>query len=166
MFTSTIISSFHFHSSHNLWSISYIIDTHSSHGNIWTHNWRAPNVSGFIAQLVEHCTGIARSWVQTPLMSWIFFSAFFTQLHKLRSLQRSFLHFISFPRFTYDLFHIQCSPYEAVTGKIYRLKQHLLPPAPLKGLQKLNIFLKKMCKLWSNPILTTKWLNIWKSITT
>ena len=23
----------------------------------------------------------------------------------------------------------QCSPYEAVTGKIYRLKQHFLPPA-------------------------------------
>ena len=27
------------------------------HGNIWTHNWPAPNVSGFIAQLVEHRTG-------------------------------------------------------------------------------------------------------------
>ena len=24
---------------------------------------------------------------------------------------------------------IQCSPYQAVTGKIYRLKQHFLPPA-------------------------------------
>ena len=23
----------------------------------------------------------------------------------------------------------QCSPYQAVTGKIYRLKQHFLPPA-------------------------------------
>ena len=29
----------------------------------------APNVSGFIAQLVEHRTGIARSRVQTPLKS-------------------------------------------------------------------------------------------------
>ena len=27
------------------------------HGNIWTHNWPAPNVSGFIAHLVEHRTG-------------------------------------------------------------------------------------------------------------
>ena len=38
-----------------------------------------------------------------------FFSGFFTQLHKLRSLRRSFLHFhffISFPQFIYDLFHI------------------------------------------------------------
>ena len=24
---------------------------------------------------------------------------------------------------------VQCSPYQAVTGKIYRLKQHFLPPA-------------------------------------
>ena len=31
----------------------YIILTHLSHGNIWTHNWPAPNVSGFIAQLVR-----------------------------------------------------------------------------------------------------------------
>ena len=23
----------------------------------------------------------------------------------------------------------QCSPYQAVTGKIYRLKEHFLPPA-------------------------------------
>ena len=37
--------------------ISYIINTHFFHGNIWTHNWPAPNVNGFIAQLVEHRTG-------------------------------------------------------------------------------------------------------------
>ena len=36
--------------------ISYIINTHFSRGNIWTHNWPAPNVSGLIAQLVEHRT--------------------------------------------------------------------------------------------------------------
>ena len=32
-------------------------NTHFFHRNIWTHNWPAPNVSGFIAQLVEHRTG-------------------------------------------------------------------------------------------------------------
>ena len=53
--------------------ISYDSNTHFFHGNISTHNWPAPNVSGFIAQLVEHRTGIARSRVQTPLKSWIFF---------------------------------------------------------------------------------------------
>ena len=42
---------------------------------LWINNWPAPNVSGFIAQLVEHHTGITRSWVQTPLKSWIFFQA-------------------------------------------------------------------------------------------
>ena len=60
---------------------------------MWTHNWPAPSVSSFIAQLVEHRNGIARSRVQTLLKSWIFFSGFFTQLHKLCSLRRSFLHF-------------------------------------------------------------------------
>ena len=44
-------------------------------GNISTHNWPAPNVSGFIAQLVKHRTGIVRSRAQTPLKSWIFFQA-------------------------------------------------------------------------------------------
>ena len=48
---------------------------HIFHGNIWTQNWPAPNVSGFIAQLVERRTGIARSRVQAPLKSWIFFQA-------------------------------------------------------------------------------------------
>ena len=76
--------------------------------HIFNSNWPTPNVSGFIAQLVEHRTSIARSLVQTPLNSWIFFSGFFTKLHKLRSLRRSFLHshFISALRFIYDLFHI------------------------------------------------------------
>ena len=67
---------FHFISAVHIWFISYIINTHFFHGNIWTlwtHNWPAPNVSGFIAQLVEHRTGIARSRVQTPLKSWISF---------------------------------------------------------------------------------------------
>ena len=46
---------------------------HFFHGNIWTHNWPIPNVSGYIAQLIKHRTGIARSRVETPLKSWIFF---------------------------------------------------------------------------------------------
>ena len=89
-YEATFISAVH------MWFISYIINTHFFHGIIWTHNWPAPNVSGFIAQMVEHRTGIARSRVQTPL-SPEFFSGFFTQLHKLRSLRLSFLqlHFIS-----------------------------------------------------------------------
>ena len=33
-------------------------------------------------------------------------------------------------QFFYFLSHpMQCSPFQAVTGKIYRLKQHFLPPA-------------------------------------
>ena len=48
---------FHFISAVHIWFISYIINTHFLDLNIWTHNWPAPNVSGFIAQLVEHRTG-------------------------------------------------------------------------------------------------------------
>ena len=58
-----------------MWFISHTINTHFFHENIWTHNWPAPNVSGFIAQLVEHRSGIARSRVQTLLKSWFFFQA-------------------------------------------------------------------------------------------
>ena len=47
---------FHFISTVHIWFISYIINTHFFHRNIWTHNWPASNVSGFIAQLVEHHT--------------------------------------------------------------------------------------------------------------
>ena len=71
--------------------------------------------------LVEHRTGIARS----PRWSLNFFSGFFTQLHKLRSLRRSFLHFISFPQFTYDLFHISLT-FISLTGT-YEPTIDLLP---------------------------------------
>ena len=66
---------FYFISAVHIWFISYIINSHLFDGNVWTHNWPAPNVSGFIAQSVEHRTGIASSRVQTPLKSWIFFQA-------------------------------------------------------------------------------------------
>ena len=62
-------SSFDFISAVHIWFISY------ASFNIWTQNWPAPNVSGFIAQLVERRTGIARSQVQAMLKSWIFFQA-------------------------------------------------------------------------------------------
>ena len=38
-------------------------------GTYNTHNWPAPNISGFIAQL-ERGTDIATSRVQIPLKSW------------------------------------------------------------------------------------------------
>ena len=98
---------FHFISAVHMWFISYIINTHFFHGNIWTHNWPAPNVSGFIAQLVEHRTGIARSRVQTPLKSWIFFfQASLRNCVNCLHCDDHFFTFISFPQFIYDLFHI------------------------------------------------------------
>ena len=62
--------------------------------NPWPLDWPAPNVRGFIAQLVEHRTGNREVTGSKPVEVLNFFSGFFTQLHKLHSLRRSsFLHF-------------------------------------------------------------------------
>ena len=47
-------TSFDFISAVLIWFISYtsITSSHLLHRNIWTHNWPAPTMSGFIAQLV------------------------------------------------------------------------------------------------------------------
>ena len=66
---------FHFISAVHIWFISYIINTHFFHGNIWTHNWPAPNVSGFIAQLVEHRTGNREVTGSNPVEVLNFFQA-------------------------------------------------------------------------------------------
>ena len=87
----------------------YIIHLHIFHGKIWTQNWPAPNVSGFIAQLVERRTGIARSRVQAPLKSWIFFRLLYAIVKIAIITARIILHLISYPQFTYDLFHIHHS---------------------------------------------------------
>ena len=97
---------FYFISAVHIWFISYIINTHFFHGNIWTHNWPAPNVSGFIAQLVEHRTGIARSGVETPLKSWIFFQASLRKCINWVHCDDHFFIFIWFLQFVYDLFYI------------------------------------------------------------
>ena len=71
-----------------------IIHLHIFHGNIWTHNWPAPNVSGFIAQLVERRTGIPRSRVQAPLKSWIFFRLLYAIVKIAITTARIILHLI------------------------------------------------------------------------
>ena len=58
---------------------SYVLVKEVSVNDIWNKS--------YIAAVM------ARTRVQTPLKSRIFFSGFFTQLHKLRSLRRSFLYF-------------------------------------------------------------------------
>ena len=68
------------------------------------------------------------AWKNSGLNFWIF-SGFFTQLHKFRSLRRSYLHFhfISFPQFIYDLFHI------SLTKKIL-MQMWICMNCPQKGL--------------------------------
>ena len=50
-------------------------------------------VKAIYAHLVEHCTGKSPGHGFKPDSSPEFFSGFFNQLHNLRSLRRSFLHF-------------------------------------------------------------------------
>ena len=38
---------------YEIYHIRFSNHIHLFHGNIWTHNWPAPNISGFIAQLVR-----------------------------------------------------------------------------------------------------------------
>ena len=90
----------------HIWFISYASFTYIS----FTGTWPAPNVSGFIAQLVERRTGIARSRVQAPLKSWIFFRLLYAIAKIAIITARIIVHLISYPQFTYDLFHMHHSP--------------------------------------------------------
>ena len=117
-----------------IWFISYITNTHFFHGNIWTHKWPAPNVSGFIAQLEEHRTGIARSRVQTPLKYWIFFQAF---LRNCINCVHCDDHFFIFKDANFD--HDLLKTAEEIAPQSHRILQtfvwrgwaSLFPPPPL-----------------------------------
>ena len=73
-------------------------------GFIWNqHNNQLP--VGLSAQLVEHCTGTARSWVQF-LYRPEFFEALFSLLFKYCSLlQRSLSYSILYPQFTWIIYN-------------------------------------------------------------
>ena len=55
--TARIIAYLILHQQFNIWNISYITPTFISHWLLRTHKWPAPNVSGFITQLVRASHG-------------------------------------------------------------------------------------------------------------
>ena len=59
---------------------------------------------GLIAQWMEHCTGIASSWVRIPFKPEFFQVVFFFQLLKLKAHcdDHNFIHV--YPQFTYMIF--------------------------------------------------------------
>ena len=67
------------------------------------------NIPNKVPQLVERRTGIARSRVQAPLKSWIFFRLLYAIVKIAIITARIILHLISYPQFTYDLFHMHHS---------------------------------------------------------
>ena len=63
-----------------------------------------------------------------------------------------------------NLWMSQCSPYQAVTGKIYHLKQHFLPRAVAWRFTKIKEVLLKNTQvvIWSNyHHATRKWMTVW-----
>ena len=64
------------HPQFNVWNMSYLTSTFIPHRLVWTHKWPAPNVSGFITQLVRvphgYCevTGSNPDWSLDFLHSW------------------------------------------------------------------------------------------------
>ena len=87
------------------------------HGNIWTgHNWPAPNVSGFIAQLIEHFTGNCEVTGSNPVEVLNFFQTSLCNCRNCVHCDDHFFIFISFPQFIYDLFHILLTKKCLLTG--------------------------------------------------
>ena len=74
--------------------------------NGWPRDTGAPNVSGFIVQLVERRSGIARSPVEVLIF---FFQASLRNCKIAITTARIILHLISYPQLTYDLFHMHYS---------------------------------------------------------
>ena len=66
------------------YEVKWSYDLRSYHGTIRTHKWPAPNVSGFIAQLVR-ASHRNREVTGLNPVEVLYFSGFSTQLPKLRS---------------------------------------------------------------------------------
>ena len=78
----------------DIWNKSYMNCGNEMKMKKWSSQWKQFMQLGEEAwKKIQNFNGtFATSRVQTTLKSWIFFSGFFTQLHKLLSLRRSFLH--------------------------------------------------------------------------
>ena len=72
---------------------------------------------GFIAQLVEHHTGVAEVTGSNPLEVLIFLGFFFSVALIGKFTAMIILHFDLPPQFTYELFHIRLTPFHSgLTG--------------------------------------------------
>ena len=100
---------FHIRSSHMIYFIC-IIHLHIFHGNIWTQNWPAPNVSGFIAQLVRASHRYREVTGSSPVQVLNFFQASLRNCKNCDHNCEDHSSLISYPQFTYDLFHMHHSP--------------------------------------------------------
>ena len=110
------------------WSFFTLIYHRSSHMNyfIYTSHHFTPHgryalnkltslpMCGFIAQLVEHRTGIAEVTGSNPVEALIFFRLLSNCLNwKKKFTAMIILHFDLPPQFTYELFHIYFTPFHS-----------------------------------------------------
>ena len=66
----------------------YVYHIHLFHGNIWAHNCPAPNISGFMAQMVRSMHRYREVTGSNPVEVRNLFFRLITQLHSLRSQLR------------------------------------------------------------------------------
>ena len=76
----------------------------SLHGKISTQQIDLPPKCGFIAQLVEHRTGIAKVMGSNPVEALFSFSGFFFPIGKFTAMITLRFHLL--PQYKYELFHI------------------------------------------------------------
>ena len=82
-----------------LWKI-FAVDTQFKQLRKRKLNWPAPNSYCFIAQLVEHCTGIAEVTGSNPAEAWIFFRLLFRNCLNCVSTAKIFHNVITHNRGT------------------------------------------------------------------
>ena len=99
---------FHFRCSYIIYFI-YIYHIHLFHGNIWTHNWPAPNISGFMAQMFRSSHQYCEVTGSNPVEVRNLFFRLITQLHSLRSQLRG-SYFIWFENTFLSLKNVKSNP--------------------------------------------------------
>ena len=74
-------------------------------------------LGGLVAQWIEHCTGIARSWVRIPFKPEFFSGCFFFQLLKLIAHCEDQISLMFDPQFAYMIFIYSYSYLSLSSGK-------------------------------------------------
>ena len=84
----------------------YITSFHSYHGENMNSQLTSLPMCGFIAQLVEHRTGIAEVTGSNPVEALIFFRLVYSDCLNWKFTAKITYHLYIYPQFIYESFHI------------------------------------------------------------